>query len=83
MKTKEELNVLKEEVETVSKKLAELSDKELEQVTGGYAIDGKCPEGLECPSMAICPGKGCREYSSNHPLANNKPYCDYFCQRVY
>ena len=35
MKTKEELNALKEEVETVSKKLHELTEEELEQVTGG------------------------------------------------
>ena len=35
MKTKEELKVLKEEVEAVSKKLAELSEEELEQVSGG------------------------------------------------
>ena len=38
MKTKEELNVLKEEVETVSKKLAELNEEELEQVTGGAIL---------------------------------------------
>ena len=35
MKTKEELNALKEEVETVSKKLQELTDEELAQVSGG------------------------------------------------
>ena len=35
MKTKEELNALKEEVEAVSKKLHELTEEELEQVTGG------------------------------------------------
>ena len=35
MKTKEELNALKEEVETLNKKLAELTEEELEQVTGG------------------------------------------------
>ena len=35
MKTKEELNALKEEVETVSKKLAELTEEELAQVVGG------------------------------------------------
>ena len=35
MKTKEELNALKEEVETVSKKLHELTEDELEQVSGG------------------------------------------------
>ena len=35
MKSKEELNALKEEVETLGKKLAELTEEELEQVTGG------------------------------------------------
>ena len=35
MKTKEELNALKEEVETLNKKLAELTEEELNQVTGG------------------------------------------------
>ena len=35
MKTKEELNALKEEVETLSRKLHELTEEELEQVTGG------------------------------------------------
>ena len=38
MKTKEELNALKEEVETLNKKLHELTEEELEQVTGGYEI---------------------------------------------
>ena len=36
MKTKEELNALKEEVETLGKKLAELTDEELAQVSGGF-----------------------------------------------
>ncbi len=36
MKTKEELNALKEEVETVSRKLHELTEEELTQVTGGW-----------------------------------------------
>ena len=35
MKTKEELNALKEEIETVNKKLSDLTDEELEQVSGG------------------------------------------------
>ena len=35
MKTKEELNALKEEVENLNKKLAELSDEELAIVSGG------------------------------------------------
>ena len=35
MKTKEELNTLKEEVKTVNKKFAELTDDELKEITGG------------------------------------------------
>ena len=35
MKTKEELEALKKEVETLNKKLTELSDDELKEVTGG------------------------------------------------
>ena len=38
MKSKEELNALKEEVETVSKKLAELTEEELAQVSGGVLV---------------------------------------------
>ena len=45
MKTKEELNALKEEVETVSKKLAELTEEELAQVSGG--------RGLVCDKHAL------------------------------
>ena len=35
MKSKEELNALKEEVETLNKKLHELTEEELAQVSGG------------------------------------------------
>ena len=35
VKSKEELNALKEKVETVSRKLHELTEEELAQVTGG------------------------------------------------
>ncbi|MDO5445811.1 MAG: hypothetical protein Q4F31_09365 [Eubacteriales bacterium] len=35
MKTSEELNTLKEEFETLNKKLSELTDDELSLVTGG------------------------------------------------
>ena len=35
MKTKEELNELKKEVNVLNQKLAELSEDELEQVVGG------------------------------------------------
>ena len=35
MKSIEELNALREEVKTLNKKLAELTEEELEQVSGG------------------------------------------------
>ena len=35
MKTNEELNAIKEKVKSVNKKLAELTEEELEQVAGG------------------------------------------------
>ena len=40
MKTKEELNALKEEVENVNRKLHELTEEELAQVSGGFTIGG-------------------------------------------
>ena len=36
MKTKEELNALKEEVEALSKKLTGLTEEEMEQIAGGW-----------------------------------------------
>ena len=38
-KTKEELNALKEKVESVNEKLSELTPEELEKVTGGLKLD--------------------------------------------
>ena len=44
-KTAEELNALKEEIETLNKKLADLTVEELKQVSGGesYGMLAKCP----------------------------------------
>ena len=60
MKTKEELSALKEEVETMSKKLHELTDEELKQVVGGFTIFPMCakcgsfhPVGQPCPKPLI------------------------------
>ena len=50
MKTKEELNALKEEVVTLNEKLHELTDEELEQVTGGVKESGP---GLVKPSQTL------------------------------
>ena len=41
MKTKEELNALKEEVEAVNEKLAELTPEEIAQITGGGVRPGR------------------------------------------
>ena len=54
MKTKEELNALKEEVENVNRKLHELSEEELEQVNGGFenlikTIVGLAAQKIEVP----------------------------------
>ena len=38
MKTKEELNELKEEVEAMNRKLHELTEEELAQVSGGVGV---------------------------------------------
>ena len=43
MKTKEELNAIKVEIETISEKLGELTEEELNQVTGGYKKGGRIP----------------------------------------
>ena len=56
MKTKEELNALKEEVETMNNKLTELTEDEFSQVNGGAYF---CPSGeFNC--------KNCR--ATNCPL---------------
>ena len=54
MKTPEELKELKEEVETLNKKLAELAEEELKQVTGGGsgAKYDSCPN---CGSINYIP----------------------------
>ena len=49
-KSKEELNKLKEEVEAVNEKLQELTEEDLEQVTGGRA-----PLGLPVVASVIIP----------------------------
>ena len=41
MKSKEELNKIKEEVESINEKLQELTPEELEKVTGGSSEPGQ------------------------------------------
>ena len=56
MKSKEELIALKKEVDTLNKKLAELSEDELVQVAGGetwWLVDQKQPTGAETVGQSI------------------------------
>ena len=52
-KSKEELNVIKEEVETVNRKLHELTDEELAQVSGGNASITKPKDPLFQPQVNV------------------------------
>ena len=59
MKTKEELNALKEEVETLNKKLAELTEEEITQVYGGaennsFKVCPKCGKAIMCGEHHSC-----------------------------
>ena len=67
MKTKEELNALKEEVETLNKKLHELTDEELAQVTGGSdAHRDAVKNGIE--TLASSEVENYKGYSRRAPL---------------
>ena len=55
MKTKEELNKLKEEVEAVNEKLAELTPEEIAQVNGGM-ITGAAHFRIPVIKEAVCIG---------------------------
>ena len=56
MKTKEELNALKEELEALNKKLNELTDEELAQVSGGLGLGPGVDDGQAfTPKIVIVP----------------------------
>ena len=64
MKTKEELNALKEEVKAVNGKLSELTEEELEQVSGG--VEWSVPEnGLPRPSRDTEPENNTTGWTPN------------------
>ena len=67
MKTKEELNALKEEVEALRKKLMDLSEEDLAEFSGGLipemvgpvkdvGVGGGCPYSGDLRSLMNCPG---------------------------
>ena len=51
-KTKEELNELKNEVESVNEKLAELTEEEIAQVSGGRSVHRGAPV-IDPPVLGI------------------------------
>lgn len=75
MKTREESDALKKDVETLNKKLAELNEDEIEQVTGGGNIeheDYNAPFLTKDPNSCV-PDK----YNSpKRPLSNNPDLTD-------
>ena len=80
MKSKEELNQLKKEFFEAHSKLAELSDEEIEQVTGGYTPEYR---------YDFCPNESCKEYQKGTlwlkgrynacPLCGASPLGAYYC----
>ena len=78
MKTKEELDALREEVKVLNAKLAELSGDELKQVTGGspYAIYS-CPRGLVFMEAAVC-----KKCDMLHTDGKGIGTCDYLPGRI-
>ena len=56
MKTKEELSEIKEEIEKLDTKLRELTEEELEQVTGGGKRPGVAGAVALYSTLFACPG---------------------------
>lgn len=58
MKTKEELSILKSELEELNKKLADLTEDELKEVCGGVGVYQRCPKcgGIMIASYRQLPG---------------------------
>ena len=79
MKTKEELNALKAEVETVNKKLGELTKDELKQVTGGTANQGETLPCKYCPEWTFQTWIG---VDAGWDRDGNKHMCDlWLCEK--
>ena len=85
-KTKEELNAIKEEVETLNKKLSELTGEELTQVVGGST-----GETTNCPYGKTRADKECNfvyhenrcQYSKLWELCPYEDHNEYECKKGY
>ena len=81
-KTKEELNTIKEEVETLNNKLKELTEDELKLVVGGDEIDNNlCPNNRSKVSDG-CPAS-CPDYHFQKKCTMKSIYCSYFKSSVF
>ena len=58
-KTQEELNIIKKEVETLNKKLAELTEEELALVVGGKGNDGDIDWSVKNNSIPVTDSDPC------------------------
>ena len=86
MKTKEELNAIKEDVETLNKKLKELTEEELNQVTGGGSEQIGYAAELSAFSTAHYYCRECGyDFGENTPCARRsaKEYCPNCNKMVY
>ena len=72
MKTKEELNALKKEVEAMNKKLAELTEEELKQVSGGAPMNRVLTK-----TQLVCPD--CGYVLAEYPLGTSYMLFDLYC----
>ena len=83
MKTKEELNALKEEVETVNRKLHELTEEELAQVSGGVGTEGVhvCDCGYLYVSPEHCSSK-CPCYVPAGTAGYLNAFCDFYMKGI-
>ena len=83
MKTKEELNKLKEEFKDLNEKLANLTDEKLNQVTGGHqpTCDSVCPYGVNEPTKENCyDTEPTCQYLN---IENNRSYRTCTCMRCF
>ena len=62
MKSKEELNALKKEVEAVNEKLAELTPEEIAQVSGGVGSGAAGKHVLVLPDVIVTAGCEADDY---------------------